>query len=551
MKKINIFVFLLFLVCTRNAFTQPDPITIQFVEAQPLWEHLVWDTTFYKIASQPGLNKYNTVEPHQCFRFSNDLFISSYCLNYNGEIYGYILEKVDIQNGEIKWQSYNTYYNNGLQDYYKNLYLLPNGDLEMIGIKRHGPYLDSLFAFWNTGGGKSNFIRKDFDYNSGNLLQSYIGKDSIGHIAPTYLNFYPIKFDSTYLAVNLNGGEENGVLKYGYDFFKLNYLNDLENTLPISTILYETSDSITNVFSYGQPQYTEQLDDTTLVGLIFQDKLHPDKTKAQLIWMNIKNLDNIKVIKRLNIENYIPGQANFQYLTFTILNNSIYLTQPCRDEHNVYTAFLTCFDRNGNLIHNIPKCTENNNNYESISLIYGSNNYDYIAGFPSRTGYKGFDILKLNRGSNTFEFISSLTSAFLDENFALQMEVSKLYDDGLFVIGAYTKKLGPVQNSAVKYYCFKGADLGMNINTSVKRLVNIEHIKVYPNPMDDYVTMLHAEGLNVNIYNLDGQIVLHKCILAEEDIYELSIKHLNAGIYFLKFFNDSGNIIEIKKCIKM
>src|SRR6476620_8785969 len=104
MKTHNAIVLLNFL--SLSAFTQPDPITITFVEAQPKWEHLTFDTSFYEIGSQPDINKYTVVAPHKCFRFNNDLILLHYCNNYKGSIYGYILEKLNAQSGVAEWQNY-------------------------------------------------------------------------------------------------------------------------------------------------------------------------------------------------------------------------------------------------------------------------------------------------------------------------------------------------------------------------------------------------------------------------------------------------------------
>lgn len=77
---------------TNPVTGQPDPITIQFVETQPIWEHLVWDTSFYSAGSQPEINKYTVVRPHKSFRYHDDLFNLSPCIRYNGEDWGYIID---------------------------------------------------------------------------------------------------------------------------------------------------------------------------------------------------------------------------------------------------------------------------------------------------------------------------------------------------------------------------------------------------------------------------------------------------------------------------
>lgn len=92
----------------------------------------------------------------------------------------------------------------------------------MVGVKRHGlPSTDSIPFFWNLGGGQSNFIRKIYDYNTGNLLQTIYSKDSIANIIPRYLNFHPLNPDSSYLFAHQTGNELEGTFIWGYNFLQL------------------------------------------------------------------------------------------------------------------------------------------------------------------------------------------------------------------------------------------------------------------------------------------------------------------------------------------
>ncbi len=529
-----------FVLCTSGiCFSQPDPITIQFVEAQPLWEHLTWDTTFYDIGNQPGINKYNVVVPHQCYRFNNDLIISSYCLNHRAEFYGYILEQIDINSGQVRWQNYSTYYNNGFQDHYKNMYLRDDGNLEMIGIKRHGEYLDTLFSYWNIGGGQSNYVRKVFDYNTGDLINTVEGKDSIRNIAPSYQVFYPIKIDSAYLVLHQTGKEVDGTIRYGYDFYTLNEYHNLTDTLPISTVFFETTDSV-SFWSYGQPPFIKKLNDSTLVCLLFQDRFYPEKTKAQLIWIDIKDYNNIKVLKRIQVEDLIQGDASsFLYFNFNIVNEKIYITQPYyNNELEDHTAFFVVLDRNGEILHNLTNCVDDFHVYETFSLIYSSDSYDYVAAFQSKTGREGFDILRINSGSDSLHYISSLTSAIADEEFTRQMEVSNLFEDGIFIIGAYTKKFGGEENSAVKYYGFDGQSLGMQVQTNVEVTPIEVDFNIFPNPTNGNISIDFKQDFtgDISVYDILGRKLKSFSLLAQS-YYQFDISSESSGLYFITVFD--------------
>jgi len=536
--KFNIgFVSSLILFCCKLSYAQPVPITIQFVEAQPLWEHLICDTSFYEVGLQPDINKYTVVQPHQSFRFGNDLIISSFEINYNAEYYGYILEQLDIHTGEIKWQNYSTYYNNGDQDYYKNLYLRPDGLLEMIGVKRQGPYSPTNFSIWNVGGATSSYVRKIFNYQTGELTKTVIGQDSFVGIIPHYLNFLPLQFDSLYLALqhSVTYNDENEPETYGLDFFTLNEFHNLSDTLPIRRIIYEPLDSI-GPFSVGQPQFVQKIDDTTLVCLMFKEKLHAELTEAQLLWISIADLNNIKVIRREQVENYLPGTLeSFLYLRFEVAEDAIYISQPYFDNAlHANTCYLTCFDKNGDIIHFIPKCMDDGFIYSSMVRIYSNAEFDYLAGFPSRTGRSGFDILKLDRNSDDFQFISSLTSTNADEQFTRQMEVNTVYEDGLFIIGAYTKKVGPEQNSAVKFYTFNATDLGMDLKTSIEDpLTANSGLQTNPNPTSGKFTLNFDQPFSGNIYLFDELGIERKRFTASQvNNYDINLENFAPGLYF-------------------
>lgn len=518
---------------------QPDPITIQFVEAQPLWEHLTWDTTFYPIGNQPAINKYNVVKPHQCYRFNNDLMISNYCTNHRGELYGYILEQLDIESGEVKWQNFSTYYNDGMQDYYKNLNLRDDGNLEMVGIKRYGEYPDTLLFYWNNGGGSSNYIRKVFNYGNGDLVRIVEGHDVIQNIAPSYQEFYPIKQDSAYLVLQQTGKEMDGTIKYGYDFYILNGDHNLMDSMPVASILYETDDPV-SIWSYGQPPYIKKLNDTTFVCLIFQDRNYPEKTKAQLIWIDIHDLSNIAVIKRLNIESLLPGnETSYLYFNFEVIHNRIYITQPYyNDQMEAHTAYYVVLDEGGNLLHNLNSCMEEFHVYEALRLVYSAESYDYVAAFPSKTGRDGLDILQIRDGSDSLYYLSSLTSAVAGEEFTRQMEISKLYDDGLFVIGAYTRKIDESSNSAVKYYAFDGYALGMELETGLESRGKQIDLVIYPNPTRELTVVKFKQDFsgNMDIYDSFGRLVKHFQVHSS-DACQVDLSHEPAGVYYMYFYD--------------
>lgn len=281
---------------------------------------------FFEVGVQPDINKYTVVNPFTAFRHEGDLIINSLGINYNADVYGQVLSKIDIGSGEKKWEKFNTYYNAGVQDYYRNILRNSEGQLELNGIKRNGPYTDTdpTFSYWSMGRAKSNCIRKKINYETGEIISLTSGQDSFD-VVPVNTVHLGTSSDSHYLMIKNTGLQLDSTFIFGYEFIALDENCNLIDTLPLTNIWYETNDLV-DFWSYGQPPFLQQLNDSIIVGLIFQDKLRPATDKAQLIWINIADINDIHVIKRANIGHLILGEAsNYSNFIFQIKNDYIYI----------------------------------------------------------------------------------------------------------------------------------------------------------------------------------------------------------------------------------
>ena len=70
----------------------------------------------------------------------------------------------------------------------------------------------------------------------------------------------------------------------------------------------------------------------------------------------------------------------------------------------------------------------------------------------------------------------------------------------------------------------------------------IKQLTIYPNPANDVLFIENAEGKNVEIINVLGQIVMSVSLNINH--YPLSIIHLKSGIYFIKTENDMVRFIK-------
>ena len=98
-------------------------------------------------------------------------------------------------------------------------------------------------------------------------------------------------------------------------------------------------------------------------------------------------------------------------------------------------------------------------------------------------------------------------------------------------------------NLAVSY--FDGA-------LSTESFENDPSITVYPNPFSDVLQISNTEQaqLDVQIYSVDGKLVLESAIQADSQSVSISTESLSSGLYFAKIKNLTKKTSTVKKVIK-
>lgn len=71
---------------------------------------------------------------------------------------------------------------------------------------------------------------------------------------------------------------------------------------------------------------------------------------------------------------------------------------------------------------------------------------------------------------------------------------------------------------------------------------NLNHIKIYPNPVDNYLKIdLGERAANCKVYDMGGKLVLEKVVSMQ-----LDVSILMSGSYILEVMNDNNDIDRIK-----
>lgn len=77
------------------------------------------------------------------------------------------------------------------------------------------------------------------------------------------------------------------------------------------------------------------------------------------------------------------------------------------------------------------------------------------------------------------------------------------------------------------------------------------NISIYPNPFINSINLISNVNLSdshyINIFNLEGQLILNTPLSSKQEI--LSLSHLKSGIYFVQIYNNTS-IITTKKIVK-
>ncbi len=73
---------------------------------------------------------------------------------------------------------------------------------------------------------------------------------------------------------------------------------------------------------------------------------------------------------------------------------------------------------------------------------------------------------------------------------------------------------------------------------------NVNEVNIYPNPFNDEI-IISKEGLNVNIYNFSGQLILES-----KNETRINTSEFNTGLYIVKVLNEEGEIVLVEKLIK-
>lgn len=534
----------------QHISAQNETINFEFSEVKPIWTHTIVDSTFEEIIGQDYWTKYSSLTVGNLYRNDDYLLILSNSKEAGALLddYGFILDKIDIETGELAWKHHNTMYVGGNQDFYHNINIREDGNIELVGVERHGPNQGLLN--WSLGAFNSNSIRKIIDINDGELIETYHAQDSIYEI---YLQcrhnrLFPLVEDSLYINAIMIGGYEGEVSDPQYYYGTIFQLMDREMEKIIETDQRFDFDTL-GPFSIDQPSFLNRLNENTIVSIAFKDRYDSWENKGlKIMWNDISDPYNITTTRIIDYKDIVSNsKESFLNLRFKTLNNTIFLGHryPNFDIQD-NCAYILWLDAYGEIKSFVDLPYYGEHLYQITDMIYANNDYAYLLAYPSSTGRLGFDLIKIEDGVDTIEFVSSITAKNEGEEFGTQ--VNAVYEDGYVIFGGLVKREGQGTKTSNKYFCFRAEDLGLAFDpvSTIQLDLNEKKYRVYPNPTTGtFIIKEDIENEEIRLFDISGKSI--KIDKSNSNTYDIS--ELPSGTYFLQIKTDK--IIENHKIVKV
>ncbi|MCZ2337531.1 MAG: T9SS type A sorting domain-containing protein [Chitinophagales bacterium] len=541
MKNIIILIFLIFCF---NILLGQGTIDIKFNEANPIWVHTMVDSSFVPIPNQPNYTKYSSLDPQLIHRINDHIYLMASSIAPDGILdQGFILDKLSLNNGQKHWSHTNTPYVGGDNNFYRTLCATSDTSIALFGLEVKGA--EGTFTSY-----------KIINDQNGSLITHHVSSEPNPTKLPhSYYHGIYYESDSTYL--NYYNIMMSNNPPYDTSFTYYNVFEAYDSNLDLIKVSNIDFDfEITDYRSVAQPSLIHQLNNTTIVGLVYKNKYMPNqKQEVYMMWSDISNPRGVKKVRQREYSDIIPFSAQtFLLHSFNAINNTIFLSHAYKNDNNQYLTFALWLDSIGDVKTYIPILQSNNHQYYFADIFYANDEYAYLLCYPSSTGNEGYDIIKIEKDNPEAIFVSSITTVNKDESYSATFHA--FFEDGYLIFGGYVKKAGQANKTSTKYFCFKASDLGIITKTvatdDLQPPVDIEY-SIFPNPATNNIHVECAASLqnsNLILYDLYGKTIIKADISHTNPIVDIS--NLPNGVYIVKVLNNDGNLIgSPKKIIKI
>jgi Secretion system C-terminal sorting domain len=552
----NTLVSIFFILYSFLGYSQEiDPLNIN--NLIPKWQHVLKDTNF--VQDSIGLNirtPYTICFPYVHKIQSNQLLINNHCTTGHGERHGNLIQNIDLSTGEMKWVAAlnnDTYLVNSQEFFPGIFYDNKSKEVVLKGFKKYGGPAKSGFGWIFPQPSLAATIH--LDGSDGKVVHHITNQNIADTIKWSPLRGYFLQSLSNKYWIALGEFQLNNQV---YRDFKYSVSQISENQELVSTpdlsYIYKPIDSLPYLIESEDNIFGTD-DFNNFYGLVVQKFLHQNTPyKIELQKMHINENENIstsklelKYKKSLNAYLQLPEVFQGFFTSFKAYDDAVFISTLYVDtlDNSALKRWLLCLDENGNEKFYIKEISLDGYFAETLEFLGRKNGKTYF----------------FTRDRRELDYTAIIFS--VDENGKIEKYGSVKSGDinskinGLRGIVTDNNELVlAVQVNNMYYYtaCFDGKDFGIDFTNNTSGIAYSRNkIKIYPNPMTDYITIQQMETDlekgTIYFINHLGITVKTSSIIGSQT--QIQISDLPNGIYFVKIISDNGDYLHTQKIIKM
>lgn len=524
-------------------FSQKDVLADIFVNNQPIWSHAAIDSSAIGYKGRTGMDYFCCLAERKVLIHDGALYLVY--LNTFEIDAGNYLEKLDLNNGKTLWSNAYDLRHSTKREYTNRFFINSNNQLELLNFRYSYDTVWWLYPFWDSG---KLSVRK-YDLQSGREI--YKQHSPIDD--PAYPLFKVQGYQHSYLHKDQNGDYIVYTMRENVNIPAF----DMARTRLDSSGRYKNLDGVhtmtgtyKNLVPYTEIPILNNHSFDTIVRLLHTFKNNPyvtgdtmefkiyllDPFMNEIASFDVTNqMSKIKEYYLLKVGDGIIGILGIEY------NKNKY---PL---HHIYI-----FDFSGNLLEEIILPHTTNQQYGQCNGILKLKNEKGVLitcrGREDKTSRSGFAFYKSDGNGNIKLHAEIITrDSFGVGDYVSMYEVEP---DIVLTAGRFRQQnltVGTYEQT--ERYITALWNLN-NITTSTDDRKEDTGIKFYPVPSSAWLRVnLDAPGdFHVNVYNLNGQLILNQKINSLNNI--IDIQNLPGGNYIVELIDEKGLLHYNGKIIK-
>jgi len=536
----NNFIIVFLSLFTSICIAQVSPPNLNFIDIVEEWRYIYFDNNFSILSDDPTASPYSHRLPVKYLIDDDYMYVleTKVAPNPYVGIEGSLLHKLNMTTGLTDWVEYNTSFldldyridiTNG------ELYLDDN-TITMTGYRdlEQLDYTKPSFSFYGTP------MYRSVNVSTGELIEEKHGENTpsgLGYSVTGPGNKIIQSSDDNFISIsadrNLTGGTINSLYKFHQLDDGMNYNYPL-----LDSINYDSGIESTSVQGSYRSIFRIHNEDKMLCLFGTKNLESSELSPSELFlkYYDISNPESVSEIWTTDVVNdvYFPQDVFSSSMKLRVKNDNIILYQELffstgSPEPNNEFVWLSWYDIEGNRLAQLDPIHIEGRYYPSITVIGVKDGSLYIAGGYRETSTEGYDIIKIDPGTDNYSRVGTLSisnSSTIDFGIS-QAEI--LSDGDLFAAIALVYRFNSTDFNFNYYYRFDGSTLGLLTDVEDQQIVDT-YLLVYPNPAKENVRLQFDEKVSgrLKLINSIGQEVYTSTV---EHAYEYQI--YRSGVVFL------------------